>query len=378
MAKVLVVDDDPKARMLVATILDTMPAVEVVEAENGADGLSLAQECAPDVILLDMMMPVIDGMDFLKQHAASESLSAIPVIVITALAERERVVAALASGARDYILKPFDAPRLRSKVAALLEERAVHRDVAAGGAANGSRQERPLVLVASGIDTVRRFAAETLKGSYEVIEAGDGARCLHMVAEHRPALVLLSSRIPLVPCGKVAQKIRETEEIGQTPVALLACAEEVERLDGALAALFVGTLTVPFTAKTLQTTVDRMLGRAHYYFYDRGDVLVLRFQPRGLEGACEALETFETQVRAELLTMFNTGRRRLVVDLRSIDVDETSRFKPLKQVLTEAGSQEVEVLFEASSPQVFDELRSLGVDADDIALKEPEGAGTPR
>jgi|GEM_PF-1422208 len=374
MARILIVEDDEKAVRLIEAILETMPDMEVLKAANGADGLRLARERRPDLILLDLMMPVMDGTDFLREYASSAALSEIPVIVITALAERERVVTALSSGARDYIIKPFDPPRLCSKVRELLEKKITPEPSLPGG----SRRERPPVLVASAGETARRFVAETLGSGYEVIEAADGARGLHMVAERAPVLVLLGSRLPLVPSETVVAKIRAAAGAAEPPVVLLASAEEIRRLDPGFASRLTGTLEVPFTARALRTMVDRLLGRLDYYFYDRDDALVLKFQPRGLEAACASLEAFDERLEAELATLLKTGRRRFLVDLCSIDVDGTSRFKPIKHVLDQAGAREAEVLFQAGSPHVFDELRALGVKDAEIIFKELRDAGAPR
>jgi CheY-like chemotaxis protein len=120
--KVLVVDDDPNSRVLLRKILSSMPKTEVIEAEDGAEALELARQRKPDLVLLDIMMPVMDGIEFLKRCAADEQLSKIPVMMVTALADRDRIIASVSHGARDYIVKPFDSTGLRSKVAKVLKE----------------------------------------------------------------------------------------------------------------------------------------------------------------------------------------------------------------------------------------------------------------
>ena len=125
MTKILVVDDDVAIRVLLRRTLGSMPDAEIIEAENGAEALGLAHEQRPDLILLDIMMPVMDGIEFLKKSAANEQLSRIPVMMISALAERERIIDSVSHGARDYIVKPFDPLGLRTKVTKLLRESAM-------------------------------------------------------------------------------------------------------------------------------------------------------------------------------------------------------------------------------------------------------------
>ena len=116
MAKILVVEDDERTRELLKKTLGSTPGTSIIEAENGAEGLDRAQETRPDVILLDIMMPVMDGIDFLEVRLASDDLSRIPVVIISALGDRAHVVAAVSRGACSYVTKPFDPTKLRVKV----------------------------------------------------------------------------------------------------------------------------------------------------------------------------------------------------------------------------------------------------------------------
>jgi len=122
MAKILVVEDDERTRQLLKKTLGTTPGTSVIEAENGAEGLDRAHESRPDVILLDIMMPVMDGIDFLEVRLTSDDLSRIPVVIISALSDRAHVVAAVSRGACSYVTKPFDPNKLRVKVDKVLRD----------------------------------------------------------------------------------------------------------------------------------------------------------------------------------------------------------------------------------------------------------------
>jgi two-component system, chemotaxis family, chemotaxis protein CheY len=112
---VLVVEDDVDSRIMLATIL-TMQGYEVLTASNGAEGLEMAQRHAPCVILLDLMMPVMDGEQFRAAQLGDEALRHIPVVVLTArhdgLATAERL------RADSCILKPLNVRQVLSEVAA--------------------------------------------------------------------------------------------------------------------------------------------------------------------------------------------------------------------------------------------------------------------
>jgi len=114
--KVLVVDDDMINRMLLKTLLKKNPKVsDIVEAENGSDALNrLKQDEDFDLILLDIMMPVVDGIEFLKIFRADMGTTHIPVIVLSTDDTRKTEV--FDNGANDFIRKPVKEEALTEKI----------------------------------------------------------------------------------------------------------------------------------------------------------------------------------------------------------------------------------------------------------------------
>lgn len=107
--------------LLIKTTL-TGEGYEVITATNGMDGLALAEEEQPDLIILDLMMPEMDGFEVLEQLKANEKTGEIPVIVVSAISEKDKVKDALTRGIDYYIIKPFDYNDLVSKVRLALGE----------------------------------------------------------------------------------------------------------------------------------------------------------------------------------------------------------------------------------------------------------------
>ncbi|MCP4149655.1 MAG: hybrid sensor histidine kinase/response regulator [bacterium] len=116
---ILVVDDSERNRKLCKVTLET-DGHTVLLAENGVKCLEMAKEYMPDLILLDIMMPEIDGFETLEILKSSKSLAHIPVLMLTAKAETEDVVKALKLGAHDYLKKPFDIDELWARVSTLI------------------------------------------------------------------------------------------------------------------------------------------------------------------------------------------------------------------------------------------------------------------
>ncbi len=115
MKSCLIVDDSKVIRKVARHILETME-FEVSEAADGQEALNQVSELAPDVILLDWNMPVMSGMDFLKAYRASAKEPTAKVIFCTTENGIEHIQAAIAAGADEYVMKPFDRETLEAKL----------------------------------------------------------------------------------------------------------------------------------------------------------------------------------------------------------------------------------------------------------------------
>ena len=115
-ACILVVDDEPSVTNLIAYNL-RKAHYEVLTAANGRDALHQARQAAPDLILLDLMIPEMDGLDVCRELRKT---SAVPIIMVTARGEETDRVIGLELGADDYICKPFSVRELLARVKAVL------------------------------------------------------------------------------------------------------------------------------------------------------------------------------------------------------------------------------------------------------------------
>jgi DNA-binding response OmpR family regulator len=111
----LVVDDAPDVRMLVRKILESNGA-QVTEAETIESGLASAQKNIPQLIILDLELPGLNGFDFLRARDEIDALKDIPIIILSGKKDRVSVMQAISLGAKDYILKPFRTTLLLQKV----------------------------------------------------------------------------------------------------------------------------------------------------------------------------------------------------------------------------------------------------------------------
>ena len=119
---VLVVDDEPYNVELLTEELEEL-GLQAISARNGREALALIEEHACDMMLLDIMMPEMDGIDVLERLNEAGRLASVPVIVISAVDDTDSVTRCIALGAEDHLLKPFDPTLLRARIGGALEKK---------------------------------------------------------------------------------------------------------------------------------------------------------------------------------------------------------------------------------------------------------------
>ena len=124
-SKILVADDEERSLRLIEALLLPL-GYEVILARDGEEALQKVQETAPDLILLDIMMPEMDGFQVAGRLKEEEETSIIPIVMVTALKEVRDRVKALEAGADDFLSKPVDKTELKARVQSLLRVKAYH------------------------------------------------------------------------------------------------------------------------------------------------------------------------------------------------------------------------------------------------------------
>lgn len=123
MPLVMIVDDDPDLRRLVEMKLH-MHGIQTVAAAGGLEALELLQTTPVDCVVLDVMMPGVDGIETCRRIRADLGLTALPVVMLTARARGQDIEAGMAAGASDYVVKPFSPRELLARVTAWMQDAA--------------------------------------------------------------------------------------------------------------------------------------------------------------------------------------------------------------------------------------------------------------
>lgn len=120
--KILVIDDFPTMRRIIRNLLKDLGYENVDEAEDGAMGLEKLRNGSFDFVVSDWNMPNLDGLEMLKQIRADANLANLPVLMVTAEAKKENIIAAAQAGASGYVVKPFTAATLEEKLNKIFEK----------------------------------------------------------------------------------------------------------------------------------------------------------------------------------------------------------------------------------------------------------------
>ena len=175
---VLIIDDDASVSELMQRNLGE-EGFQARTARSGEEGLRMAKQLLPSAIILDVVMPGLDGWAVLAALKSDARTARIPIIMASMLDEHER---GLRMGADEYVTKPFG----RDRLADLL-----HKHL-------GDRSGARLLVVEDDIETRDRLCRSLREQNWEVFAAGDGVEALGLLREHRPDLILLDLLLPVM------------------------------------------------------------------------------------------------------------------------------------------------------------------------------------
>jgi two-component system, NtrC family, sensor kinase len=219
--KIMVVDDSLTYRMTIQELLEEND-YEVFIAETGYEGAEMIQQIMPDLIILDVILPDIDGTKVCKILKESEKTKSIPIIMLTSKSDMSDKIFGLESGADEYLTKPFNEEELLAKINSLLRFRHLQ------GELGYSISQKSIVLVADDSLTVRMHLSELLEeGGYKTILTEDGASALEAVNRHLPDLVVLDVIMPKMDGIEVCRRIKGNPATRQVPVIIITSMNDV-------------------------------------------------------------------------------------------------------------------------------------------------------
>jgi DNA-binding response OmpR family regulator len=211
MFRVLVVDDDENVNMFISRLLVKKFKCEVAWAKNGLEALSMIKDFKPEVLFLDITMPVMNGIETLTALRSDSDTKTLPVIMLTAVSEKNIVAEIMRLGVFDYMLKPliYDTTILRIKeifdrIKKAEEERRITKPPQPDYIPKDGE-----AIMTVGFDTELRKALHLKFEKYfNVIDTDNGVEAYKLFLSEKPTTILLSENIPLLNEIILSQKIR--------------------------------------------------------------------------------------------------------------------------------------------------------------------------
>lgn len=215
--KVLVVEDNPLNMKLVRTLLE-LGKLQIIEAETAQKGIDLAKEIIPDLILMDIQLPDMDGLSAVRVIRQTESTSHIPIVALTAYAMQSDVERALNAGCTGYIIKPFKTKSFINKIHNYLNQDVKeHSD---NQPQIRDHRHKILIVDDEPLD-VKLLETSLSREDYRVFSAHDGPTAVEKVETIQPDLILLDIMMPGIDGYKVTRRLKTSAKTRDIPIILI-------------------------------------------------------------------------------------------------------------------------------------------------------------
>lgn len=272
--KVLTVDDSKTVRIIVRKAFKPYD-VEIIEAANGVEGLAMAGKEQPDVILLDITMPVMDGVEMLTKLKSDPELKGIPVIMLTAEGGRDNVLKIAKIGVRDYIVKPFKEELLVEKVGRIIDL----KPITDGPTKTKSILDPCSLLVVEDKPAIIQQIQEGLKHTpWKIHGVGATGEAIDFLSKNTPDLIMISLSLPEEAAFTLFRLIRASVKTKYTPIFGLCVKTETNTQQMAQQVGFTSIVTKPLDLPDLESKVAKAmnLDTSRRYFGIEGEFFMMK------------------------------------------------------------------------------------------------------
>lgn len=311
--KVLTVDDSKTIRLIVTKAFKPFDC-EIFEASNGVEGLAVASREKPDLIILDLTMPIMDGAEMLAKLKSSPEMKNIPVIMLTAEAGRENVLRIARMGVRDYLIKPFKEDQLIERVS-----RVIDLKPKGGAAMRVKRFDDPINMLV--VDDKPAILEQIKSGlgdtPWTISGRAQTGEAIDYCSQNNPDAILVSLSLPDNGGFTLFQMLRASTKTKNVPVFGLCVKTAADEQTRAQQAGFTGIVTKPIDFDDLKGKMARALNldTSYRYFEQRDGVLVLKFPGQFTPSAANEISI---HLRTKVSEAVDAGIDKLVVDMSAL------------------------------------------------------------
>ena len=311
--KILTVDDSKTIRMIVTRAFKGF-ACEIFEATDGVEGLTVAQRERPDIILLDLTMPVMDGAEMLGKLKSDPDLRSIPVVMLTAESGRDHVLRIAKLGGRDYLVKPFQEELIVERVGRIVDLKAKNE-----AAVRAKRFDDPLnILVVDDKPAIVEQVQAGLTGlPWAVHGSAQAGQAVDFCSQTVPDIILVSLSLPESSGFILFQMLRASVRTKGIPILALSVKNANEEQVRAQQLGFSGIVTKPIDFTDLQSKISRALNLdTSYRYFQQRDGILLLVLPSGFSQSIASDVTLH--LRPKVNEAVNSGLHRLVLDMSQL------------------------------------------------------------
>ena len=276
-AKILIVDDDPKNVKLMRLILGSS-GYELLSADNGTAAIEMVDQHQPDVLLLDVMMPGLNGYEVTRHIKGNPETESIPIILVTALDGREDKLRGMDAGAEEFLTKPVNPVEIETRVASMLKLKR-YRDqldirsrssshVCAvdtrAGSRSGSEGPGRILVVEDNEKDLKLLLSHLPEYADQVDIASDGKEALRMLSQGQYKLALVDIMLPEKDGFQICKKIKAEDETRDIQVILITCLNDLENKIRGVELGADDYLIKPFDPRELKARVKALLKKNDY------------------------------------------------------------------------------------------------------------------
>ena len=320
--KILTVDDSKTIRLIVSKAFKSFDC-DVFEAANGVEGLAVASREQPDIIILDLTMPIMDGAEMLSKLKSNPDLKNIPVIMLTAEAGRENVLRIAKMGVRDYLIKPFKEELVVERVGRIIDLKP-KSDVVV----RLRRFDDPInVLIVDDkpaiLEQVRSGFSDTTWTTHGRALTGEA---VDFCSQQLPDIILVSLSLPDGGGFSLFQMLRASNKTKSVPVFGLSGKTALEEQARAQQAGFSSIITKPIDFEDLKIKIARSLhlDMSYKYFEQREGVMVLRLPANFTPNVSNEVAN---HLRSKVSEAVDSGLDKMVLDLSQVRMADISVIK---------------------------------------------------
>jgi two-component system cell cycle response regulator len=311
--KILTVDDSKTVRIIVKKAFKTFDC-EILEAANGVEGLASASKENPDLILLDITMPVMDGVEMLTKLKSDPALKGIPVIMLTAEGGRDNVLKIAKIGVRDYIVKPFKEDVLVEKCGRIIDL----KPLAEGPQKAKSIFDPATVLVVEDKPAIIQQIQEGLKHTpWKIHGVNTTGEAIDFCSKNTPDLIVISLSLPEDAAFTLFRLIRQNVKTKYTPIFALVVKTEMNAQQQAQQVGFSYIVTKPIEVPELESKIAKAmnLDTSQRYFTLDGDVFIMRLPENTSQTVVGEVLNY---LKPKISEAVDTGIVKAVIDLHEL------------------------------------------------------------